>query len=134
MSCSHLDAHYSQELQIQLKESEQELKEAKRKRLERLEQEADKNEMCLGWLGCINLPKFGGISTGLLLFGLGLGLLCGCYGSTLINKLLCSCCPERVKNAALRAPEKDDVDIKITIGEDDSEEEKKDLKDDSIDD
>ena len=76
-------------------------------------------------LGCIYLPSLAGISTGLLFLGLGLGLLCGCYGSTLINKLLCSCCPERVKNAALRAPEKDDVEIKITISEDDSEEEKK---------
>ena len=89
---------------------------------------------------CIHLPGFGGISTGLLLLGVGLGLICGCQGSKLCDMLLCccparcwQCCPERAKPAALRAPE-DDQDIEITIGDgNDSEEEKRDLnlKDDS---
>ena len=92
-------------------------------------------------LGCINLPGFGGISTGLVILGIGLGLICGCQGSKLCDMLLCccpkrcwQCCPESAKPAALRAPE-DDQDIEITIGVgDDSEEEKRDVqKDESFD-
>jgi len=103
---------------------------------------ADENKICLlgDNMGCVHLPGFGGISTGILLLGVGLGLICGCQGSKLCDMLLCccparcwQCCPERAKPAALRAPE-DDQDIEITIGEGDhSEEDKQDLKDESFD-
>ena len=94
----------------------------------------NENQLCLGLLGCINVPSFGGISTGLLLLGVVLGLICGCQGSKLCDWLLCccpkrcwQCCPDGAKPAALRA------DIKITIGDgDNSEEEKRDLKGDSL--
>ena len=99
----------------------------------------NENQLCLGLLGCINVPSFGGISTGLLLLGVVLGLICGCQGSKICDWLLCccpkrcwNCCPDGAKPAALRAPE-DDQDIKITIGDgDNSEEEKRDLKGDSL--
>jgi len=97
------------------------------------------NQLCMGLLGCITVPSFGGISTGLLLLGVVLGLICGCQGSKICDWLLCccpkrcwQCCPDGAKPAALRAPEDDqDIKIKITIG-DNSEEEKQDLKGDSI--
>jgi len=100
----------------------------------------NENQLCLGLLGCINVPSFGGISTGLLLLGVVLGLICGCQGSKLCDWLLCccpkrcwNCCPDGAKPAALRAPEDQDQVIKITIGDgDDSEEEKRDLKGDSL--
>jgi len=110
-----------------------------------LAEKSKPNKLCvLGEnLGCINLPSFGGISTGILLLGLGLGLFCGCQSSRLCNIFECCfrCCPERRRVADLQAPEDDDQDINvhITIDDDnDSEEEKQDsdekqdLKDDTI--
>merc|ERR1712210_184568 len=96
---------------------------------------ADENKICLlgDNMGCVHLPSFGGISTGILLLGVGLGLLCGCQGSRLCDCLFfcfpprCwQCCPDRAKPKALRAPE-DDQDIEITVGDprDHSEEEDK---------
>ena len=89
-------------------------------------------------LGCIHLPGFGGISTGIFILGVVLGSICGCQGSKFCDMLLCccptrcwQCCPEKAKPAALRAPAEDqDITINITVGDDDdSEEEKQDLKD-----
>ena len=133
-----------------LDESEERRIEAERKRFDLTQEE--ENKICLFGdnIGCVTLPGIGGISTGLLLLGLGLGILCGCYGSRCCNILTCCfpCCFR--KSADLQAPEdyQDINDVNITIDNDkDSvcdeeekqdnddpicDEEKQDLKDDSI--
>ena len=141
-----------QQLEKEKKSLANELERAKKKRLADLIAEKD-NQICLFGdnVGCVNLPGIGGISTGLLLLGLGLGILCGCYGSRCCDILKCClpCCKQN-KSADLQAPEdyQDINDVNITIDDgndpvreeeekqdDDDpvcEEEKQDLKDDSI--
>ena len=78
---------------------EDQLEEAERRRAEaergRAEGRSEENKICLvGVSFCLNVPSFGGVSTGIFLLGVVLGLVCGCRCDT---SRLCSifncCCP-----------------------------------------
>ena len=78
---------------------EDQLEEAERRRAEaergRAEGRSEENKICLlGDSFCLNVPSFGGVSTGIFLLGVVLGLVCGCRCDT---SRLCSifncCCP-----------------------------------------
>ena len=63
-------------LEVQLEEAERKRAEAERRRSD---QSSEENKICLvGDSFCLNVPSFGGISTGIFILGLVLGLLCGC--------------------------------------------------------
>ena len=63
-------------LEVQLEEAERKRAEAERRRSD---QSSLENKICLvGDSFCLNVPSFGGISTGIFILGLVLGLLCGC--------------------------------------------------------
>ena len=81
------------------KSLEDQLEEAVRRRAEaergRAEGRSEENKICLvGVSFCLNVPSFGGVSTGIFLLGVVLGLVCGCRCDT---SRLCSifncCCP-----------------------------------------
>ena len=78
---------------------EDQLEEAERRRAEaergRAQGRSEENKICLvGDSFCLNVPSFGGVSTGIFLLGVVLGLVCGCRCDT---SRLCSifncCCP-----------------------------------------
>ena len=95
------------------KSLEAQLEEAERRRAEaergRAEGRSEENKICLvGDSFCLNVPSFGGVSTGIFLLGVVLGLVCGCRCDTsrLCNIFNC-CCP-----ASARAGS-DDIIMKI---------------------
>ena len=81
MKCIYIDLQEileaKQTLEGQLEEAERKRAEAERRRPGKLA--GDENKICLvGDSFCLNVPSFGGISTGIFILGLVLGLLCGC--------------------------------------------------------
>ena len=83
---------------------EDQLEEAERRRAEaekgRAEGRSEENKICLlGDSFCLNVPSFGGVSTGIFLLGVVLGLVCGCRCDT---SRLCSifncCCPASARD------------------------------------
>jgi len=118
------------EIQEMLEEKrtlEGQLEEAERRRAEaergRAEGRSEENKICLvGDSFCLNVPSFGGVSTGIFLLGVVLGLVCGCRCDT---SRLCSifncCCPAsaRAGSDGLGA---DDINININVDDDDDSE------------
>ena len=104
-----------QEMLEEKKTLEGQLEEAERRRAEaergRAEGRSEENKICLvGDSFCLNVPSFGGVSTGIFLLGVVLGLVCGCRCDTsrLCNIFNC-CCP-----ASARAGS-DDIIIMILL-------------------
>ena len=106
---------------------EDQLEEAERRRAEaergRAKGRSEENKICLlGDSFCLNVPSFGGVSTGIFLLGVVLGLVCGCRCDT---SRLCSifncCCPvsARAGSDGLGA---DDINININVDDDDDSE------------
>jgi len=120
-----------QSLEGQLEEAERKREEAERRRPGQLASE--ENKICLvGDSFCLNVPSFGGISTGIFILGLVLGLLCGCKCDTSrLCSLLNCCCPASAR-ASADPQGAEDINININIDDDDdTEEEKLALKDGS---
>ena len=113
-----------QTLEGQLEEAERKRAEAEQRRPGSLS--GEENKICLvGESFCLNVPSFGGISTGIFILGLVLGLVCGCKCDT---SRLCSifncCCPAGAR-AAADPPAAEDINININIDDDDDTEEEK---------
>ena len=128
MKCIHFDLQEileeKQTLEGQLEEAERKRAEAERRRPGQLS--GDENKICLvGDSFCLNLPSFGGISTGIFILGLVLGLVFGCKCDT---SRLCSlfncCCPARAR-ATADPQGAEDINININIDDDDDAEEEK---------
>jgi len=122
-----------QEMLEEKKTLEGQLEEAERRRAEaergRAEGRSEENKICLvGDSFCLNVPSFGGVSTGIFLLGVVLGLVCGCRCDTsrLCNIFNC-CCPAsaRAGSDGLKA---DDINININVDDDDDDSEKQYLK------
>jgi hypothetical protein len=90
-------------LETRLSQSEEDLEEAKAvaaaaaEDLKEAKAAAEGNKLCLGPGDsfCLNVPSFGGISGGLLVLGIILGLAAGCFcgGRCQVDPcLLCKCC------------------------------------------
>ena len=120
-----------QTLEGQLEEAERKRAEAERRRPGQLSSE--ENKICLvGDSFCLNVPSFGGISTGIFILGLVLGLLCGCKCDTSRLCSLFNCCCPATTRASADPQGAEDINININIDDDnDAEEEKQALKDGS---
>ena len=120
-----------QTLEGQLEEAERKREEAERRRPGQLSSE--ENKICLvGDSFCLNVPSFGGISTGIFILGLVLGLLCGCKCDTSRLCSLFNCCCPASARASADPQGAEDINININIDDDDdTEEEKQALKDGS---
>ena len=109
-----------QTLEGQLEEAERKRAEAERRR----PGPGEENKICLvGDSFCLNVPSFGGISTGIFILGLVLGLVCGCKCDTSRLCSLFNCCCPATARASADPQGAEDINININIDDDDDAEE-----------
>ena len=128
MRCTYINIQEileeKQTLEGQLEEAERKREEAERRRPGQLSSE--ENKICLvGDSFCLNVPSFGGISTGIFILGLVLGLLCGCKCDTSRLCSLFNCCCPASARASADPQGAEDINININIDDDDDTEEEK---------
>ena len=113
-----------QTLEGQWEEAERKRAEAERRRPGQMS--GEENKICLvGDSFCLNVPSFGGISTGIFILGLVLGLVCGCKCDTSRLCSLFNCCCPAGARASADPQGAEDINININIDDDDDAEEEK---------